>query len=90
MPDDTFLADVERRLREAFEPEAFTLIDESHLHAGHAGSRGGARHLRVVMVSSRFTGQGLLARHRAVQRLLADELKQKVHALALELRAPGE
>lgn len=87
---DDFLDGVERRLREAFAPTDLQIVDESHLHAGHAGARGGARHLRVQMTAAAFAGQGLLARHRAVQRLLADDLRQRIHALALDLRAPGE
>ena len=43
-----------------------------------------------LMVSELFAGKSRLARHRLVNEALADELKGKIHALALELHAPGE
>ena len=63
----------------------------SHLHAGHRASPGtGESHFRVTMVSAQFAGKSRLQRHRLVNEALAAELAGKVHALALELNAPGE
>jgi BolA protein len=87
---------VAKRIREKLEralvPQSLEVIDESHLHAGHAGSRqGGESHFRVKMVSQSFAGKSLLERHRKVNEVLADELKPDgVHALAIEAHAPGE
>jgi BolA family transcriptional regulator, general stress-responsive regulator len=74
-----------------FQPTRLEVINESHLHAGHRGSPGtGESHFRVLIVSAQFAGKSRLQRHRLVNEALAAELKDKVHALALELRAPGE
>ena len=82
---------VEARLREAFSPSELSVLDESHLHAGHAGWReGGGTHVRVRIVASAFASQSRLARHRAVNEALADELAGGLHALAIEAHAPGE
>jgi BolA protein len=87
---------VAKRIREKLEgalaPQSLEVIDESHLHAGHAGSRsGGESHFRVKVVSEGFVGKSLLERHRKVNEALADELKPDgVHALAIEAHAPGE
>ncbi len=79
------------RLRQAFEPEHLELIDESEKHRGHSGWReGGETHFRLRMTSATFAGEGRLARQRAVNRVLADELADRVHALSMELKAPGE
>ncbi|MFN3615869.1 MAG: BolA family protein [Rubrimonas sp.] len=79
------------KLTDAFAPVALEVIDESDQHRGHGGWReGGETHFRVRMVSDRFAGQGRVARQRAVNRALADELAGPVHALAMELKAPGE
>ena len=79
------------KLDKAFQPEILDVIDESEQHRGHAGWReGGETHFRVRMVSAAFAGQGRVARQRAVNRCLAEELATTVHALAMELRAPGE
>ena len=73
-------------------PEALAVIDESHQHAGHGGSRaGGETHFRVRVTAEAFAGRSRIDRHRMVNALLADELKPDgVHALAIEARAPGE
>jgi BolA family transcriptional regulator, general stress-responsive regulator len=92
-------ARIEEKLRAALSPERFEVVDESHLHAGHAhhdsdhhsafdGS--GETHFRVRVVSERFAGMGRVERHRVVNQLLAEELAANVHALAIEPAAPGE
>ena len=79
-------------LTEGLHPEALAVIDESHQHAGHAGSRaGGETHFRVQVTAGAFAGASRVDRHRMVNALLADELRPDgIHALALEARAPGE
>ena len=72
-------------------PLSLDVIDESQNHHGHSGwKEGGETHFRVRIVASAFTGQNRLARHRIINALLADELAERVHALAIEARAPGE
>ena len=82
---------IREKLTEAFAPTRLDVINESHLHAGHRNSPGtGESHFRVLIVSSAFAGASRVARHRAVNKLLEAELKGKVHALALNIYAPGE
>jgi BolA family transcriptional regulator, general stress-responsive regulator len=84
-------ATIRAKLTQAFEPVRLDVINESHLHAGHRNSPGtGESHFRVRIVSPLFSGKSRLARHRLVNEALATELKGGVHALALELHAPGE
>ncbi len=80
------------KLTAALEPERLEVINESHLHAGHqeAFDGTGETHFRVRVVSPVFTGMMRLQRHRTVNDLLADELRDGVHALAIEPAAPGE
>lgn len=83
-------ARIEEKLSGAFAPEHLDVIDESHQHVGHAGWReGGETHFRVRMVAAAFAGQSRVERQRAVNRCLRDELASSVHALAMELSAPG-
>jgi len=79
------------KLKMAFEPELLELTDDSEKHRGHGGWReGGETHFHLRMVSARFAGESRVARQRAVNRELAEELAGPVHALAMELKAPGE
>ena len=82
---------IEAKLTEAFQPEALEVRDDSERHRGHGGWReGGETHFHVTMTASAFAGEGRVARQRAVNRVLADELADRVHALGLTLKAPGE
>ena len=82
---------LEEKLTEAFHPDSLLVVDESHLHAGHAGSRpGGETHFRVTIVAPAFAGKSRVERHRLVNATLAAELAGQVHALAIYAAAPGE
>ncbi|HEY7664437.1 MAG TPA: BolA family protein [Xanthobacteraceae bacterium] len=79
------------QLTKAFRPESLRVLDESHLHVGHAGHRpGGETHYRVYIVAEAFRGKSRLERHRMVNETLASELRSGVHALAIHASAPGE
>ena len=92
-------ATMEKKLSEALSPERLFVINESHLHAGHHHVENGEErefdgsgetHFRVRIVAPAFAGMSRVERHRAVNALLAPELKGGVHALAIEPAAPGE
>ena len=82
----TVAATIQHKLTAAFQPTDLDVIDESHLHAGHAGARPeGETHFRVIMRAAAFDGMPRLDRQRAVLDVLRDELAGPVHALALKL-----
>jgi len=82
---------IEKRLTDALAPQSLQVVDESRLHAGHAGARPeGETHFRVYIVSPAFESKGRVDRHRMVHEILADELAGPVHALAIHASAPGE
>ena len=82
---------ISNKLQEAFTPESLQVVDESHLHEGHAGHRpGGETHFRVHIVSAAFKGKSRIDRHRMINSALAAELSGSVHAIAIQAQAPGE
>ena len=79
------------KLAAALKPTRIEIVDESHLHAGHAGARPeGETHFRIEIVSAAFAGQSRVARQRLVYGIVAEELRTRVHALALSTRTPQE
>ena len=66
------------RLSAEFAPVELSVVDESHLHAGHAGAAGGASHFRVRIVSAAFRGIAPVGRHRLVYAALADLMKSDI------------
>ena len=71
---------MERKLREGLDVVHLEVDNESGRHNVPAGSES---HFKVVVVSPNFEGRNLVARHREVYRLLDEELRAGVHALAL-------
>jgi BolA protein len=83
-------AEIRARLA-ALEPVARELEDESERHRGHAGYReGGQTHWRLAIVSPRFSGKPVVARHRMVYQALGELMQNPIHALAITARAPEE
>lgn len=86
---------IEAKLKLGLRPESLRVEDESDRHAGHLerpghADQGGNTHFRVFVVSDAFAGKSRIERHRMVNALLAEELADTVHALAIHASAPGE
>jgi BolA protein len=79
--------EIEDLLRAAFDPLALAVMDDSHLHAGHAGAREG-RHFSVRIRSARFIGLSRVARHRLVYDALRSWMPHGIHALVIDAQAP--
>jgi BolA family transcriptional regulator, general stress-responsive regulator len=77
-----------KRLEGRFAPVRLVIQDESHLHEGHAGARGGQSHFRVTIVSEAFRGVARVGRHRLVYEAVDDLMKSDIHALAIEALCP--
>ncbi len=80
-------AAIEQALVLALAPIELEVVDDSHLHAGHAGAREGG-HYTVRILSDRFDGLGRVARHRLVYDALQGLIPRGIHALAIQARSP--
>ena len=89
---------ITEKLQAALAPISLEVIDESHKHAGHAHAMTrpgiaqgvGGTHFQIKVVSEAFKGKSRVDRHRTINNLLAAELAESVHALAIDAKAPGE
>jgi BolA protein len=81
---------IAERLRERLDAVHVEVVDESHLHAGHAGAASGGGHFRATIVSPRFAGLSRLAAQRLVYEALGDLMQREIHALTMTLRSEGE
>jgi BolA family transcriptional regulator, general stress-responsive regulator len=82
-------SDIEAELQLKLQPQTLQVIDDSHLHAGHAGAREG-RHFTVHITADCFHGLSRVARHRLIYDALQFLMPQGIHALAIEARTPGD
>ena len=84
-------AEIDQRLRAALAPTHLAVINDSAKHRGHAGDDGsGESHFTVEIEAPAFAGMSRLERQRAVNAALGDLMRERVHALAIRARAPGE
>ena len=84
-------AEIRDRLQTAFAPLRLEVINDSHVHAGHAGAdASGESHFTVVIESHAFEGMSRVMRQRMVNKALGDIPGNRVHALAIKAIAPGE
>ena len=77
-------------LHNTFHPSVCELIDDSALHAGHAGAASGGGHYQLRIISALFEGQNRVNRHRLVYDCLRDLMRSEIHALAITALAPSE
>lgn len=75
---------IRERLTSQLNPSELDIIDESHLHAGHAGAASGAGHFAVTIVADEFKGKSLIERHRAIYLAVDDLMKTEIHALSIK------
>ena len=89
----TYANRMRAKLTEALAPTRLEIDDDSASHSGHAGAHpdgGGETHFNVTIESAAFLGKSRIARQRLVYGIVADELRERVHAMSLKLTAPGE
>lgn len=78
---------IETKIKESLAPIHLEVLNESSQHNVPPGSES---HFKVTVVSDEFDGKMLVARHRIINKLLADELSGSIHALAMHTFTPAE
>ena len=81
---------IEARLRDVLDAVHVEVDDESHLHAGHAGARGGAGHFRALVVSQRFDGLSRVKAQQLVYAAVSEWMPSEIHALAIKTLTPAQ
>ena len=79
---------LEERLRKELDATHVEVIDESHLHAGHAGAKSGGKHLRAVIVSQKFKGLTRIRAQQLVYQSIEDWMGKEIHALSMKTFTP--
>jgi BolA protein len=88
---DEYQSRIRQKLEAALKPVRLEIVDDSAKHAGHAGHNPrGETHFKLTIVSDAFAGLNRVARHRLVYDALAEEIKERVHALTLATMTTDE
>jgi len=83
MNNEQRVTEIQSRLNAQLEPIKLEVEDESHLHAGHAGAKGGKGHFRIWISSEQFIGLRPLQKHRLVYDALGEMMDTDIHALSI-------
>lgn len=82
---------IKQKIVENLKPDHFELINESALHAGHAGDDGsGQTHFKLIVVSEAFAEHNRIQRHRMVFSTIENLFPQGIHAFSLVALTPQE
>jgi BolA protein len=82
--------ELEAKLRDRLEATHVEVIDESHLHVGHAGARDGGGHFRAVIVSEKFAGLNRVSAQQLVYQSIEEWMGGEIHALSMKTFTPAE
>ena len=74
---------------QSLNPLKIDIVDEGHLHVGHAGAKSGG-HFKLYIVSNEFNGRSMIERHKLIYRKLDSLMKTEVHALSIKAVSPEE
>ena len=79
---------LEEKIRDSLDASHVEVIDESHLHAGHAGAQDGGRHFRAIIVSEKFAGLNRVRSQQLVYRSVEEWMGKEIHALSMKTFTP--
>jgi len=78
---------IEKKLTDQIDCLYLEVENESFRHSVPANSE---THFKVTVVSEQFSGKLLIARHRLINQILAEQLAGPVHALAMHTYTPEQ
>ena len=81
-----FFDQVKEKINQIIKPESLILIDNSYLHKKHKSFDINKFHLKVVIKSNELKSMDKIEAHKKIYSILKNEMKNKIHALEIEIR----
>jgi len=82
----TFLEEIKIKLNKEFNPKKLILVDNSYLHTKHKSFDANKIHLKIIIESNELKKVERIEAHKAIFNLLKHEMKEKIHALEIEIK----
>ena len=80
-----FFDAVNEKINREISPENIILIDNSNLHSKHKSFDANKYHLKIIIKSKKLKSMNKIAAHKEIFSILKDEMKNKIHALEIEI-----
>ncbi len=77
---------IKEKINKHFNPENLSLIDNSYLHKKHKSFDPKKFHIKLNIKSEKLKKMSKIEAHKAVYSVLKDEMKNKIHALEIEIQ----
>ena len=81
-----FIDTVKEKINKNINPEEVIIVDNTHLHAKHKFFDSEKFHLKIIIKSKKLKGMEKIEAHKLVFFALKDELKNRIHALEIEIK----
>ena len=77
---------IKEKINKKINPENIILIDNSYLHSKHKSFDINKFHLKLIIKSKRLKSINKIQAHKEIFSILKDEMKNKIHALEIEIQ----
>ena len=81
-----FFDEVKEKINKKINPENIILIDNSKLHAKHKFFDVNKYHIKIIIKSKKLREMNKIDAHKEIFSILKDEMKNKIHALEIEIQ----
>ena len=82
----TFLEEIKDKITREIKPDDISIIDNSHLHTTHKSFDKKKFHLKIIIKSKKLNTVNKVDAHKTIFSILKKEMKEKIHALEIEIK----
>jgi len=82
----TIFDKIKKKINDEINPQNIILIDKSNLHRKHKSFDLNKFHLKIIIESTILKKMGKIDAHKKVFSILREEMKNKIHALEIEIK----
>ena len=77
---------IKEKIGKKINPENITLIDNSSFHTKHKSFDPNKLHIKIIIESKKLKIMNRIAAHKKIFSILKNEMKNKIHALEIEIK----
>ena len=81
-----FFDEIKKKINEKINPENIILVDNSYLHTKHKSFDSNKIHLKLIIKSKKLKNMDKIAAHKEIFEILKNEMKDRIHALEIEIQ----
>ncbi|MBT6193856.1 MAG: BolA family transcriptional regulator [Gammaproteobacteria bacterium] len=85
--NSTRVMSIRQAIEQRLQPRHIEIVDESHLHAGHAGARDGKGHFKIIISADKLDAKKPIEQHKIIYTVLKELMLTDIHALSIEVRS---